>query len=183
MSNKISPCVLGLGYVGLPLFVRLNKKYHTIGLDTNTSRVKLLNNKKDVNKEIKSLDLKLLNQSKITSNVSDIKNCNFYIITVPTPLKKNNIPDLKYLEQAYKSISKYLKFGDVIVVESTVYPGLTKQLAKKIFEKQTNFKNNKDYHLAYSPERINPGDKKHQIQNTEKILAIESKNLLIKKKY
>ena len=181
MSNKILPCVIGLGYVGLPVFVRLNKKYKTIGFDTNNSRIISLKKKKDTNKEIHSKELKLHNNSKITSNIKHLKKCNFFIITVPTPLKGQNIPDLSHLEQAYKNISKFLKIGDVIVIESTVYPGASRYLAKKIFENKTKLKIKKDFHLAYSPERINPGDKNHQIQNTEKILAIETKNLKIKK--
>ena len=105
MSNKILPCVIGLGYVGLPVFVRLNKKYKTIGFDTNSSRVISLKKKKDTNKEIHSKELKLHNNSKITSNIKHLKKCNFFIITVPTPLKGQNIPDLSHLEQAYKNIS------------------------------------------------------------------------------
>ncbi len=182
MTNKIFPCILGLGYVGLPVFTRLNKKYKTIGFDTNRLRINSLKKKLDINKEVQNSDLKLLNDSNITSNETNIKNCNFYIITVPTPLKNKKIPDLSHLEKAYQIISKYLKKNDIIVVESTVYPGATKELATKIFEKKKKLKSNKDFYLAYSPERINPGDKKHQIHNTQKILAVETENKLIKKK-
>ena len=182
MTNKIFPCILGLGYVGLPVFIRLNKKYKTIGFDTNRLRINSLKKKLDINKEAQNSDLKLLNNSNVTSKEINIKHCNFYIITVPTPLKNKNVPDLSHLEKAYKIISKYLKKNDIIVVESTVYPGATKELATKIFEKKKKIKSNKDFYLAYSPERINPGDKKHQIHNTQKILAIETENKLIKKK-
>ena len=182
MTNKILPCVIGLGYVGLPVFVRLNKKFQTIGFDTNSRRVNLLKKKRDINKEINNKNLKLLNSSSITSNINEIKKSNFFIITVPTPLKKNNIPDLKYLEDAFKYIYKFLKQDDIIIVESTVYPGATKQLAKKILEKNNNMRVEKNFYMGYSPERINPGDKHHQIENTDKILAIETKNKNIKNK-
>ena len=109
MTNKIFPCVIGLGYVGLPVFVRLNKKYKTVGFDTSLSRTSFLKKKKDLNNEINPKDLHLFNGSKITSNPENIKECNIYIITVPTPLKNKHIPDLKCLEQAYQSISKFLK--------------------------------------------------------------------------
>ena len=182
MTNKIFPCVIGLGYVGLPVFVRLNKKYKTVGFDTSLSRTSFLKKKKDLNNEINPKDLHLFNGSKITSNPENIKECNIYIITVPTPLKNKHIPDLKCLELAYQSISKFLKKNDIVVVESTVYPGASKELAKKVFEKKTKLKSGKDFYLAYSPERINPGDKNHQIQNTEKILAIETNNVYVKNK-
>ena len=182
MTNKIFPCVIGLGYVGLPVFVRLNKKYKTVGFDTSLSRTSLLKKKKDLNNEINPKDLHLFNGSKITSNPENIKECNIYIITVPTPLKNKHIPDLKCLELAYQSISKFLKKNDIVVVESTVYPGASKELAKKVLEKKTKLKSGKDFYLAYSPERINPGDKNHQIQNTEKILAIETNNVYVKNK-
>ena len=182
MTNKIFPCVIGLGYVGLPVFVRLNKKYKTVGFDTSLSRTSFLKKKKDLNNEINPKDLHLFNGSEITSNPRNIKECNIYIITVPTPLKNKHIPDLKCLEQAYQSISKFLKKNDIVVVESTVYPGASKELAKKVFEKKTKLKSGLDFYLAYSPERINPGDKNHQIQNTEKILAIETNNIYIKNK-
>ena len=182
MTNKIFPCVIGLGYVGLPVFVRLNKKYKTVGFDTSLSRTSFLKKKKDLNNEINPKDLHLFNGSKITSNPRNIKGCNIYIITVPTPLKNKHVPDLKCLEQAYQSISKFLKKNDIVVVESTVYPGASKELAKKVLEKKTKLKSGKDFYLAYSPERINPGDKNHQIQNTEKILAIETNNVYVKNK-
>ena len=182
MTNKIFPCVIGLGYVGLPVFVRLKKKYKTVGFDTSLSRTSFLKKKKDLNNEINPKDLHLFNGSKITSNPRNIKGCNIYIITVPTPLKNKHVPDLKCLEQAYQSISKFLKKNDIVVVESTVYPGASKELAKKVFEKKTKLKSGLDFYLAYSPERINPGDKNHQIQNTEKILAIETNNVYIKNK-
>ncbi len=176
MNKTILPCVIGLGYVGLPVFTRLNKFYKTIGYDTNNHRVRSLQKKNDFNNEVKEKDLNLQNNSIITNNKKYLKNCNFFIVTVPTPLIKNKLPDLKFLKDSIKLISKYLTKGDLIVIESTVYPGTTKLLAKKILEKNSSLILNKDFFIGYSPERINPGDKKHQVQNIKKILAIETKS-------
>ena len=176
MNKTILPCVIGLGYVGLPVFTRLNKFYKTIGYDTNNHRVRSLQKKNDFNNEVKEEDLNLQNNSIITNNKKYLKNCNFFIVTVPTPLIKNKLPDLKFLKDSIKLISKYLTKGDLIVIESTVYPGTTKLLAKKILEKNSSLILNKDFFIGYSPERINPGDKKHQVQNIKKILAIETKS-------
>ena len=174
MDQTIFPCVIGLGYVGLPVFTRLNRVYKTVGYDINAERVSLLQKKIDLNNEIKKKDLKLVNKSVITKKKSNLKSCNFYIVTVPTPLTKKKIPDLRFLENAIKLISKFLKKGDLIVIESTVYPGVTKLYAKQILEKNSGLKLNKDFFIGYSPERINPGDKKHKVQNIKKILAIET---------
>ncbi len=183
MNKTIFPCVVGLGYVGLPVFTRLNKFYKTVGYDINKERVNSLLRKNDTNNEIKKKDLKLQNNSIITKNNNFLKNCNFFIITVPTPLIKNKLPDLKLLRNSIKTISKFLKKGDFVVIESTVYPGTTKLLAKQILEKNSSLKLNKDFFVGYSPERINPGDKKHQVQNIKKILAIETKSKKIYKRF
>ena len=176
MDKTIFPCVIGLGYVGLPVFTRLKRVYKTVGYDINAERVSLLQKKIDLNNEIKKKDLKLENKSVITKKKSNLKSCNFYIVTVPTPLTKKKIPDLRFLQNAIKLISKFLKKGDLIVIESTVYPGVTKLYAKQILEKNSGLKLNKDFFIGYSPERINPGDKKHKVQNIKKILAIETKS-------
>ena len=183
MSKTILPCVIGLGYVGLPVFTRLNKFYKTIGYDNNNERVLSLQKKNDLNNEIKEKDLKLQNNSIITNNKKYLKNCNFFIVTVPTPLIKNKLPNLKFLKDSIKLISKFLKKGDLIVIESTVYPGTTKLLAKKILEKNSSLISNKDFFIGYSPERINPGDKKHQVQNIKKILAVETKSKKVFNKF
>ena len=132
MNKTIFPCVVGLGYVGLPVFTRLNKFYKTVGYDISEERVNSLLKKNDINNEINKNDLKLQNNSIITKNNNFLKNCNFFIVTVPTPLIKNKLPDLKFLRDSIKTISKFLKKGDFIVIESTVYPGTTKLLAKQI---------------------------------------------------
>lgn len=182
MHHIIKPSVIGLGYVGLPVFIRLKKKYKTIGYDKNLLRIKFLNQQKDINNEFKSYDLKLINKSFYTNNSKDLKESNFFIITVPTPLIKKIIPDLSFLKKAFSDISKYIKKGDIIIVESTVYPGVTREMAVNYIQKKNNLKINKDFYIGYSPERINPGDKRHQIENTIKILAIDTKNKDVIKK-
>ena len=176
MNKTILPCVIGLGYVGLPVFTRLNKFYKTIGYDTNNHRVRSLQKKNDFNNEVKEKDLNLQNNSIITNNKKYLKNCNFFIVTVPTPLIKNKLPDLKFLKDSIKLISKYLTKGDLIVIEVYSVSRDYKTSSKKILEKNSSLILNKDFFIGYSPERINPGDKKHQVQNIKKILAIETKS-------
>ena len=182
MKNKILPCVVGLGYVGLPVFLKLNKYFQTVGYDTNQNRVASLNKFIDTNKEFSKQELKLKKGSKLTSNKKEIDKCNFFIISVPTPIKKKFKPDLDYLKKASVSIAKIIKKNDIVVFESTVYPGTTKKLIKEVFDKITTLKENKDYFICYSPERVNPGDKKHAVDKITKILAIKSNNSLIIKR-
>jgi UDP-N-acetyl-D-galactosamine dehydrogenase len=167
---KIFPCVIGLGYVGLPVFLRLQSKFKTAGFDINKSRIKFLKKKIDVNNELNHQQLVLKNNSFLTENIKDIEKCNFFIVTVPTPVFKNNLPNLLPLISASKVISSILKKKDIVFYESTVYPGITDYLTVNFLEK-SNFKNNIDFFVGYSPERINPGDKKHSIDNISKIVA------------
>lgn len=176
INKKILPCVLGLGYVGMPIFNILNKKFKTVGFDTNKTRINELKNKKDRNNEFSKKELILKNKSLLSSLEKDIKNCNFFIICVPTPIFRNKKPDLKPLKKVSNIISKYLKSGDIIFFESTVYPGVTNQLIKNILEKKSKLKNSKDFWTGYSPERINPGDKNKTIKKINKIVAINSNN-------
>lgn len=174
MHNKIIPAVIGLGYVGLPFFLKIQKKYESVGYDINKKRIdQLKKNKKDINSEFKKADLKLLNKSQFTSDESLLRKCNFFIVAVPTPIKKNKTPDLEPMRKACKIISKHIKKDDVVFFESTVYPGATKKLAFQYFNKN-NFKINKDLWLGYSPERINPGDQKHTINKINKIVGFEN---------
>ena len=182
MKNVILPCIVGLGYVGLPVFNRLQKKFKTIGFDINKKRILSLKKKLDTNNEFSSSELKLRNNSLFSSSIKDLKKCNFFIITVPTPLKNSNIPDLADLFEASKLVSMHLKKGDIIFFESTVYPGTSELLVKKIFEKKTKLEEGKDFWVGYSPERINPGDKIHTIQKTSKIIAFNTKLKNIKNK-
>ena len=182
MKNNIIPCVVGLGYVGLPVFTRLQKKFNTVGFDINKKRVLSLKKKIDVNKEFLSSDLVLKKNSFFSYDSKDLIKCNFFIITVPTPIKGKNIPNLAYLNSASEIISKNLKKGDIIIFESTVYPGTCDLLTKKYFETKTNLKEGVDFWVGYSPERINPGDKIHTIDKTSKIVAFNTNFKIIKNK-
>ena len=176
---NIKPCVIGLGYVGLPLILNLSKKFNCIGFDINDKRIQTLRNKRDLNKEFSKKDF-FNKKIYFTNNSDELINANFYIICVPTPVYKNKQPDLKNLNQAIKIISKKIKKGDIIFIESTIFPGLT-ETYKIFLEKISGLKENKDFFIGYSPERVNPGDKIHTINNINKIVSINSKNISIKK--
>ena len=186
MKKKILPAILGLGYVGLPVFLRLQRKFKTIGYDIDKKRVISLNKKIDHNKEFKPNNLKILNRSEITFDKKKIKSTNFYIICVPTPIFENKRPNLGPLISATRVISKIIKKGDIIFYESTVAPGTTEKMIE-ILELKSKMKEGKDFCVGYSPERINPGDKKNVIEKINKIVAFEHKNnseiLRIKKVY
>lgn len=176
--NKI--CIVGLGYVGLPLAAKLSNYYEVYGYDKNRKRIIELKEKIDVNNELEKKDLiKLDNKNLFFTSVKLKKKvCDIYIITVPTPISKSKKPDLKSLIKATTMISKIIKEGDIIVYESTVYPGLTEEKLKVILEKNsklkcayTNYDAKKGFSICYSPERINPGDKLHQIENITKIVS------------
>ena len=175
--------VIGLGYVGLPLAVEFSKKYMTIGYDINSKRIDDLSNFIDHTLEIESVILSEVildeknwtkNSTKglfITTDTESLKLCNIYIITVPTPIDINNKPNLTPLLLASELVSKVLKFGDIVIYESTVYPGLTEEQCVPILEKFSNLIYNVDFYCGYSPERINPGDKSHRISNILKITS------------
>ena len=172
MNQKIG--VVGLGYVGLPLAIEFSKKYKTVGFDINDSRVKELNNFFDRTKEVEDQILKECiekNNFLITTCLKEIEGCNFYIITVPTPTDKNNRPDLRPMISASKMIGSILKKNDIVVFESTVYPGVTEDICVPVLEESSKLMYNKDFFVGYSPERINPGDKEHTVS---KILKITS---------
>ena len=175
MKNK-KIAVIGLGYVGLPVSVLFASKYRVIGYDINPKRVNELNNFKDETLEIKPKTLeKLINNNLIISNDLDsIKDCNIYIVTVPTPVKKDNTPDLSILINATKTVARYISKGDIVIYESTVYPGCTEEKCVPVLENLSGLKFNYDFYCGYSPERINPGDKNHTI---EKIVKITSGSL------
>ena len=172
-KTSVKPCVVGLGYVGLPLFLKLQKKIDTIGYDNNKFRITELIEKKDRNNEFSKKNLILEKKSIFTYNKSFLKNCNFFIIAVPTPVLKNNKPDLTFLKKSCETIGKYLNKDDIVFFESTVYPGITENFCGKILQKESGLKLDADFFLGYSPERINPGDKKHSI---DKIIKIVSAN-------
>ena len=171
---KINPCIIGLGYVGLPLALEIAKKYETVGFDINKKRIKTLKKKIDLNNNLKKENF--LNKKIIFTNQLDkIRNCNFFIISVPTPVYKNKTPNLEPLELSVRNLSKIIKRNDIIVIESTVYPGVTEKLTRYI-ENKTKLIENKDFFMVYSPERINSGDKKNTLRKIDKILAFKIKN-------
>ena len=165
--------IIGLGYVGLPLAISFSKKYHVLAIDTNNKRIEDLNNYIDNTNEVNKDVLKqTLNKNlKITSSYNDLKDCNIFIVTVPTPVTENKLPDLSFLFNASESIGKILKKGDIVIYESTVYPGCTEEDCVPILEKSSGLKYNKDFYCGYSPERINPGDKVNKIENIIKVTS------------
>jgi len=171
--------IIGLGYVGLPLAVLMSKKYPTIGFDIKEGRIAELNKGKDVTREIESDVLKqaLVNYNTTdsgllcTDNPDELADCNYYIVTVPTPVDKNNRPNLKALYRASEVVGKVLKKGDIVIYESTVYPGVTEDECVPVLEKVSGLTFNVDFFAGYSPERINPGDKEHTVEKIVKVTA------------
>lgn len=173
--------IIGLGYVGLPLAVEFAKKYQVYGLDINEKRVEDLKRSYDSTLEVSKKDLaSVLNTANnkglvVTTSAKKIEDCNIYIITVPTPVDKNNRPILLPLIKASNVISSVLKKGDIVIYESTVYPGATEDECVPILEKGSKLKFNTDFYCGYSPERINPGDKKHTISKIKKVTSGSTK--------
>ena len=178
---KIIPCIIGLGYVGLPIVLNLSRTFLTYGFDINKERIQNLKKKIDTNKEFTRKKFNNLNKIRFTNKIKDIKKCNFFILCVPTPINKKKNPDLKKLKNAIEIVSKILKEDDIIFIESTVFPGVTEQ-CKNYLEKKTKLKNNKDFFIGYSPERINPGDKINTLKNISKIISIKTKKKVVLKK-
>ncbi len=168
-NNKIA--IIGLGYVGLPLAVEFAKQYPTTGFDIKQSRVDELKAGKDSTLEVEPEELEKLENISFSSSLEDIKNSNIYIVTVPTPIDEFKRPDLSPLQSASHSIGKVLKQGDVVIFESTVFPGATEEVCMPILEEVSGLKYNRDFFLGYSPERINPGDKEHRITDIEKLTS------------
>ena len=171
MNYKIA--IIGLGYVGLPLSLQFSKKYKVIGLDINSNRINQLKLFNDFTNEVDEDQLKkgLKRNLKLTSNYNDIIDCNIFIITVPTPITETKKPDLTYLISASKSIGKILKKGNIVIYESTVYPGCTEEDCVPLLETYSKLKYNEDFFCGYSPERINPGDKVNSINTIVKVTS------------
>ena len=169
--NKKKIAVIGLGYVGLPLAVEFAKKREVIGFDINKDRISNLEKGIDITGELNKQELKKSLSITYTTNLDDLKECNIFIITVPTPIDKHKRPDLTPLEKSSTSIGKIIKKNDIVIYESTVYPGATEEVCVPILEKQSGLKFNKDFYCGYSPERINPGDKKHRIGDIKKVTS------------
>lgn len=166
-------CVIGLGYVGLPLARLFSTKYRTIGFDMNQARVDALMKGHDATLEVPDELLKeaITKGFKCTTNIEDIRDCNVYIVAVPTPVDENNRPDLKPLWGASETVGKVISKGDIVIYESTVYPGVTEEECLPVVEKVSGLKFNEDFYAGYSPERINPGDKKHTVEKIRKVTS------------
>ena len=170
MSKKIA--IIGLGYVGLPLAIEFAKKFKVIGYDINSSRIEDLQSGHDSTLEVSDKDLSSVKDNvKYTNKIDDINDCNFYIVTVPTPIDEANRPNLKPLIKASKSVGSVLSKNDIVVYESTVYPGVTEDVCVPELEKSSGLNFNKDFFCGYSPERINPGDKVNTVTKIKKITS------------
>jgi UDP-N-acetyl-D-galactosamine dehydrogenase len=163
--------VVGLGYVGLPLAVEFGKHFDTTGFDVKKTRIAELEAGKDSTLETTRAELKAATQLRFTSDLADLKRCRVFIVTVPTPIDEYKRPDLTPLVRASESVGKVLKRGDVVVYESTVYPGCTEEICVPILERESGLKFNQDFFCGYSPERINPGDKEHRLTTIRKITS------------
>jgi UDP-N-acetyl-D-galactosamine dehydrogenase len=163
--------IIGLGYVGLPLAVEFGKKMPTTGFDINTDRVSELKSGRDSTLEVDEVELAEVAQLRYTDQVDDLRACNVFIVTVPTPIDRYKRPDLSPLESASRMLGKILKQGDVAIFESTVYPGATEEVCVPIMESGSGLTFNKDFFVGYSPERINPGDKEHRVSNIRKVTS------------
>ena len=169
--NQLRIGIVGLGYVGLPLAVEFGKKYPTVGFDINTHRVAELESGSDSTLECSSEELLEATQLTYTSNAADLEGCNFYIVTVPTPIGDGNRPLLTPLKSASKILGQIIGKGDIVVYESTVYPGATEDFCVPFIEQESGLKMNEDFYIGYSPERINPGDKEHRLPSILKVTS------------
>jgi len=169
--EKINIAIIGQGYVGLPLAIAFGKKYPTIGFDINLSRIDELKNGVDHTNEASSEQLATASKLMFSSNINDVKKCNIYIVTVPTPIDEFKTPDLNPLKAASKMLGEILKKGDTVIYESTVYPGCTQEVCVPILEKTSSLTFNKDFYCGYSPERIVPGDKINTLTTIKKVTS------------
>jgi UDP-N-acetyl-D-galactosamine dehydrogenase len=163
--------IIGLGYVGLPLAIEFGKQYPVIGLDIKQDRVDELRKGVDSTREVSEAEIAAASQLAFTSRPDDLADCNVYIVTVPTPVDSHNRPDLSYLQNSSKMVGALLKTGDVVIYESTVFPGATEEVCVPVLESISGMEFNKDFFAGYSPERINPGDKEHRVSNILKVTS------------
>lgn len=170
LAKKKQICIIGLGYVGLPIALEFAKKYSVIGFDINSDRIDLMKRKVDPSKELTAEDFEHCDIV-FTSEIDEIKNANFFIVAVPTPIDEHKYPDLKALISACKTVGKVLKKGDYVVFESTVYPGCTEEDCIPVLESFSGLKFFEDFKVGYSPERINPGDKDHTLTKIKKVVS------------
>jgi len=169
MTDKIA--IIGLGYVGLPLAVEFGKKTEVVGFDINKPRISELQSGKDSTLEVSEDELKEATKLSYTANPEDVRDCNIYIVTVPTPIDEHKRPDLTSLQKSSETVGKLLNKGDIVVYESTVYPGATEEVCVPILEQNSGMTFNQDFYCGYSPERINPGDKEHRVSTIKKVTS------------
>ena len=169
--QNLKLAIIGLGYVGLPLAVEFGKKRSVVGFDINATRINDLKAGKDVTLETSHEEIIKAKHLSFTQNIEDLKACNVFIVTVPTPIDQYNRPDLTPLIKASETVGKVLKHGDIVIYESTVYPGCTEEDCVPILEKQSGLTFNQDFYCGYSPERINPGDKEHRVTTIKKVTS------------
>ena len=169
--DKFQIAIVGLGYVGLPLAIEFAKKYSVIGYDINQSRISDLQKSFDKTLEVEKSELLEAKSLAFTSDLDEIRNCNIYIIGVPTPVNNKKEPDFKNLRLASEAIGSILNTGDIVIYESTVYPGATEEICVPILEEESNLKFNEEFYVGYSPERINPGDKEHRLPDIKKVTS------------
>jgi UDP-N-acetyl-D-galactosamine dehydrogenase len=170
-TKDISIGIIGLGYVGLPLAVAFGKKYQTIGFDLKPDRIAELMAGRDATKEVDAEELRQAQHLSFTAEREELKTCNYYIVAVPTPIDASKRPNLMPLESASKTVGKYLTKGDIVIYESTVFPGATEDVCVPILERTSGLVFNRDFFCGYSPERINPGDKEHRLSQIIKITS------------
>ena len=171
MKDNKKICVVGLGYVGLPLAVEFGKYYETLGYDIDESRIKELKDYEDRTMEVSSEEIQQSTSLKLTSKKETLSKYNVYIITVPTPINKNKEPDLSFIKDSTSTVGSFLSVGDIVIYESTVFPGLTEEICVPILEEVSGLKFNLDFFCGYSPERINPGDKNHKLSSIVKLTS------------
>ena len=178
MKENLIIGVVGLGYVGTPLALSLGRFFKVVGFDLNKKRISQLKNKKDITNETSLSAFKKSKKIFFTSEIKDLKSCNVFIITVPSPVTKTNKPDFYYLKRASSLVANIMNRKSIIVYESTVYPGATEEQCVPVIEKISKLKYNKDFFCGYSPERINPGDKKHKLEKISKIVSASNRKTL-----
>lgn len=167
--SDLKIAVIGLGYVGLPLAVEFGKKVSVVGFDIHTTRIEELKIGQDHTLEVSPAELSQAINLTYSANLEDLKNCNFFIVTVPTPVDEVNRPDLTLLKKVSETLGKVIKKGDIVVYESTVYPGATEEVCIPVLEKISGLKFSQDFFVGYSPERINPDDNVNTLTNIKKI--------------
>lgn len=171
LNKKTKICIIGLGYVGLPLAISFQKYFKVIGYDINSDRIENLKRNIDTTEEVNKNELSKAKSIEFTSNKNDINFVDIFIVTVPTPIFKNKIPDLRLLKKSCITVAQKIKKNNIVIFESTVYPGVTEEVCATIIEKKSGLIFNKDFFCGYSPERIDPGQSKHKLENIIKITS------------